>query len=104
MVHRITTGGATMIAVTAPARELLRTVDVPPDRALRLEPEDDGRLAFVAGSPQSDDQVVEDQGQEVLRIAAPVSDELDGHSLDRVETPEGPRLTIRRPAAGTPEL
>jgi iron-sulfur cluster assembly protein len=86
-----------MLAVTDPAKELLRSIEVPPDRALRLEPENDGRLAFTASSPENDDQVVEEQGQEILRIAQPVSHELDGHSLDRVETPEGPRLTIRGP-------
>jgi iron-sulfur cluster assembly protein len=96
-----------MLAVTAPAKELLRDIDVPGEDVLRLEPQDDGRLTFVAGPPQVDDQVVEEQGNEVLHIAGPVSRELDGHSLDRIETPEGPRLTIRRPddpgeLAGTP--
>ena len=91
-----------MLAVTAPARELLRSVEVPPDRALKLEPENDGRLAFTAAAPEPSDQVVEEQGQEILRIAEPISRELDGHSLDRVDTPEGPRLTIRAPGAGEP--
>jgi hypothetical protein len=86
-----------MLAVTVPARELLRDIDVPGDDVLRLEPQNDGRLTFVAGPPRLDDQVVEEQGSEILHIAAPVSKELDGHSLDRIETPEGPRLTIRRP-------
>ncbi|HEY4028315.1 MAG TPA: hypothetical protein VGO86_17950 [Candidatus Dormibacteraeota bacterium] len=78
---------------------MLRSVEVPPDRALRLEPENDGRLAFTASPPDPNDQVVEDQGHEILRIAEPISRELDGHSLDRVETAEGPRLTIRGPEA-----
>jgi hypothetical protein len=86
-----------MLAVTEPAMELLRDVDVPGDEVLRLDPQDDGRLTFVAGPPRVDDQVVERLGQEVLHIAGPVSRELDGHSLDRIETPEGPRLTILRP-------
>jgi iron-sulfur cluster assembly protein len=86
-----------MLAVTTPAKELLRDIEVPGDDVLRLEPQDDGRLTFVAGPPQGDDQVVEEQGNEVLHIAGPVSRELDGHSLDRIETPEGPRLTIRQP-------
>lgn len=87
-----------MLAVTMPAKELLRGIEVPADRGLRLEPENDGRLTFVAGPPQADDQVVEDRGEEVLRIAGIVSQEFDGHSLDRVDTPEGPRLTLRGPA------
>jgi len=89
-----------MLAVTSPAKELLRSVEVPPETALRLQPENNGRLAFVAGAPEADDQIVEDGGQEILRIAAPISNELDGHSLDRIETAEGPRLTIRSPANG----
>lgn len=87
-----------MLGVTNPAKELLRTIEVPEDRGLRLEPENDGRLTFVAGPPQTGDQVVEDRGEEVLRIAGIVSQEFDGHSLDRVDTPEGPRLTLRGPA------
>jgi len=90
-----------MLAVTTPAKELLRGVDVPGEDVLRLEPENDGRLTFVAGPPEPDDQVVKDAGQEVLRIAEPVAKEFDGHSLDRIETAEGPRLTIRGPAGAT---
>ncbi|HYW23627.1 MAG TPA: hypothetical protein VE953_05645 [Terriglobales bacterium] len=86
-----------MLAVTAPAKELLRDIDIPGEDVLRLEPQEDGRLSFVAGPPLLDDQVVEEQGAEILHIAAPISRQLDGHSLDRIDTPEGPRLTIRRP-------
>jgi hypothetical protein len=86
-----------MLTVTSPAKELLREIDVPDDRGLRLEPVEGGRLGFVAGHPRPDDQVVEESGQEVLRIAGTVSQQLDGHSLDRVDTPEGPRLAINRP-------
>jgi hypothetical protein len=86
-----------MLAITAPAMELLRDIDVPGDDVLRLDPQQDGRLSFVAGPPLLDDQVVEEEGNEILHIAGPVSQQLDGHSLDRIETPEGPRLTIRRP-------
>jgi hypothetical protein len=92
-----------MLAVTSPAKDLLRGIEVPPDRSLRLEPENDGRLTFVAGPPEQDDQVVEDRGEEVLRIAGVVSAEFDGHSLDRVDTPEGPRLTLRGPATAAAE-
>ena len=91
-----------MLAVTTPAKELLRGVDVPGSDVLRLEPQTDGKLTFVAGPPMADDQVVEDGDQVVLRIAGAVSTELDGHSLDRVETPEGPRLTIRAPEEREP--
>ena len=93
-----------MLAVTAPAKELLRDVDVPGSDVLRLEPQHDGRLTFVAGPPMADDQVVEDGDQDVLHIAGAVSSELDGHSLDRVETPDGPRLTIRAPEEPEPAI
>ena len=86
-----------MLMVTAPAKELLRTIEIPDDQALRLEPVESGKLGFVAGQPRPDDQVVEESGQEVLRIDGAVSDQLDGHALDRVETREGPRLTITSP-------
>ena len=86
-----------MLMVTAPAKELLRTIEIPEDLALRLEPVEGGELGFVAGSAHPDDQVVEESGQEVLRIDVVVSDQYDGHALDRVDTTEGPRLTINRP-------
>ena len=86
-----------MLNVTAPAKELLRTIETPEDRALRLEPLEGGKLGFTAGPPRPDDQVVQESGEEVLRIAAELSTELDGHALDRVDTSEGPRLTINRP-------
>jgi hypothetical protein len=86
-----------MLTVTAPAKELLRTIEIPDDRALRLDPVQDGQLGFVAGPPRPDDQVVEDSGQEVLRIAGELSSQLDGHRIDRMETDDGPQLTINRP-------
>lgn len=55
------------------------------------------RLGFVAGQPRPDDQVVEESGQELLRIDGAVSQQLDGHRLNRVDTAEGPRLTIEVP-------
>jgi Fe-S cluster assembly iron-binding protein IscA len=91
-----------MLTVTAPAKELLRTIDTPDERSLRLDPGASGQLDFVAGPPRPDDQVVEESGQELLRIAGEVSQQLDGHNLDRVETPEGPRFSISRPDQPVP--
>ena len=91
-----------MLTVSAPAKELLRTIEIPDDRALRLDPAEGGQLGFFAGAPQPDDQVVRESGEEVLRVAGVISDQLDGHSLERVETPEGPRLTINRPEDAAP--
>ena len=86
-----------MITISSTAKEMLRAVDLPEGSALRLEPAEDGRLAFVAGPAQQGDQVVEEGGEELLRIAGFVSEQLDGHNLDRVDTPEGPRLTMASP-------
>jgi hypothetical protein len=86
-----------MLTVTAPARELLRAFDTPDERCLRLEPVGDGNLGFVAGPARPDDQVVEESGQELLRIAGAVSQQLDGHRLDRVDTADGPGLAISSP-------
>jgi hypothetical protein len=91
-----------MLTVTAPARELLRSIDTGGLQGLRLEPAEDGGLGFMAGPPRPDDQVVEDAGQEVLRIAGGVSEQLDGHSLDRVDTAEGPGLAISSPNEPVP--
>jgi iron-sulfur cluster assembly protein len=42
----------------------------------------------------SDDQVVEHYGEAVLHIAGPVSQALDGSTLDAVDTPDGPGIGI----------
>lgn len=91
-----------MLTVTTPAKELLRAIDFRDEGVLRLDPLEGGQLGFVAGTPKPDDQIVEEAGQGLLHIAAPVSQHYDGHSLDRVETPEGPRLTITGPGEGVP--
>lgn len=86
-----------MLAVTPQAKELLRGIDSQDQGVLRLEAMDTGQLGFVSGPAQPGDQVVEEQGQDLLHIAAPVSDRYDGHELDRVEGPQGPQFTITRP-------
>lgn len=86
-----------MLAVTPQAKELLRGIDSQNEGVLRLEAMDTGQLGFVSGPAQPGDQVVEEQGQDLLHIAAPVSDRYDGHELDRVEGPQGPQFTITRP-------
>ena len=91
-----------MIAVTTPAKELLRDIDLPEDTVLRLDPSEQGRLAFVSGPAQPDDQVVDDGGHELLHIAGLVSQQLDGHRLDRIDTNQGSQLTLRAPNDGSP--
>ncbi|CAN5876297.1 hypothetical protein BH23ACT11_BH23ACT11_30720 [soil metagenome] len=92
-----------MISVTEEAKELFLEVDRPEGTTLRLDPVTDEssgetQIGLGAGEQQNGDQVVEHAGEEVLYIAAPVSDALDGSTLDRVETPEGPGIGIA-PAA-----
>lgn len=86
-----------MLAVTDEAKDLLRGIEPHTEGVLRLEALDSGELGFVSGPAQSGDQVVQEQGESLLHIAAPISDRYDGHELDRVEGPQGPQFTITRP-------
>ncbi|HZY65206.1 MAG: hypothetical protein M3N10_05415 [Actinomycetota bacterium] len=91
-----------MIEVTEEAKELFLDVDRPEGAVLRLDPVTDEssgetQIGLGAGEQQDGDQVVEHAGEDVLYIAAPVSEALDGSTLDRVETPEGPGIGIAPP-------
>lgn len=93
-----------MITVTEGARDLFLRVEHPEGTVLRLDPvtdEDAGRvgIGIAAGEPRAEDQVVEHRGESLLHIAAPVSEALDGSTLDLVETPEGPGIGITPPGA-----
>lgn len=95
------------IRVTDGAKELLESVhqgmqEHPQGQVLRLEATRDQRLGFVFGEPKADDQVVERQGEDLLHIPSPLSSELDGGVIDRVDTPEGPRFgfTMDQPPDG----
>ena len=88
-----------MITVTEEARELFQSVEKPEGTVLRLDPveqDEQGQtqIGLVAGEPQGDDEVVEHDGQDLLHIAAPVSEALDGASIDKVETEEGVGFSI----------
>ena len=91
-----------MITVTEEAKELFLNVDHPDGTVLRLDPVVDQntgetQIGMSAGEPMSDDQVVEHNGESLLHIAAPVSEALDGSTLDAVNTPEGPGIGITTP-------
>ena len=91
-----------MITVTEEAKELFLNVEYPDDTVLRLDPVVDQntgetQIGISAGEPMSDDQVVERDGEAVLHIAAPVSQALDGSTLDAVDTPTGPGIGITTP-------
>ena len=91
-----------MITVTEEAKELFLNVEYPDDTVLRLYPVVDqstgeAQIGISAGEPMSDDQVIERDGEAVLHIAAPVSQALDGSTLDAVDTPTGPGIGITTP-------
>ena len=79
-----------MIIVTEEAKALLSTIEHPEGTVLRLDPvaQDQATeqitLSFAPGEPHGDDQIVEQEGEEVLRIAAPVSEVLNGGTMDVV--------------------
>ncbi|BBL80856.1 hypothetical protein RxyAA322_27100 [Rubrobacter xylanophilus] len=96
-----------MIEVTEEAKELFRNVEHPEGTVLRLDPmvdENTGQtmVGIAAGEPREDDQVVEHQGEPLLHIAAPVSEALDGSTLNVVDTPEGPGIGITAPGQEPP--
>ncbi len=77
---------------------MLATIERPEGTVLRVEPAGQDRLQLVVGDAQPGDQVVEREGQDLLRISAAVTNLLDGLAMDRVDTEEGPRLTFVREA------
>lgn len=94
-----------MIAVTEEAKELFSTVEHPEGTVLRLDPATDEatgetRIGLSAGEPRVDDQVVDHNGDELLRIHASVSEALDGSILNLVETPEGTGIGLTTPESG----
>ena len=64
--------------------------------SLRLVIDPPGRLGLVPGREGYGDQVVEHEGTTVLLIADEVLPALDGMTLDLEDTPEGPKLAVRR--------
>jgi iron-sulfur cluster assembly protein len=91
-----------MITVTEGAKKLFLNVEYPDDAVLRLDPVVDQntgetQIGISTGEPMSDDQVVEHEGEPLLHIAAPVSEALDGSTLDAVDTPQGPGVGIVTP-------
>ena len=91
-----------MITVTEEAKELFLSVEHPEGTILRLDPvidQESGetQIGLAAGEPKGDDQVVEHEGESLLHIAAPVSEALDGSTLNLVDTPEGPAIGIGIP-------
>jgi iron-sulfur cluster assembly protein len=80
--------GNILIIVTQEAKALLGTIEHPQGTVLRLDPvaqdqaTEQVTLTFAPGEPRDDDQIVEQEGEEVLRIAAPLSELLNGSTMD----------------------
>jgi hypothetical protein len=85
-----------MVTVTDSAKDLLQVLAHPAGTVLRLEPMggETGDIALVTGEEQEADQVVERDGADLLHVPAAISGALDGATIDAVETPEGPRLSL----------
>ncbi len=91
-----------MITVTEEAKKLFLSVERPEGTILRLDPVKDQstretQIELSAGEPRGDDQVVEHHGESLLHIAAPVSEALDGSTLNLMDTSEGPAIGIATP-------
>ena len=62
---------------------------------------DELQVRLGAGRPKGNDQIIEYGGKDLLRIARSVSEELNGSTIDLVETLEGPALGIKPSRGGT---
>jgi hypothetical protein len=97
-----------MITVTEEAKMLLKHVERPEGTVLRLDPVDahpengKAQVGLRFGEPTDDDQVVEHEERDLLRIAWPVSEALNGSTLHLVQTPEGRGLGIESPKTEPP--
>ena len=100
-----------MITVTDEAKEILEGYEFPEGTVLRLDSvsghhrHDEFCVRVGAGLPQDDDQIIEHRGKDLLRIARHVSEELNGSSVERVETLDGPAVGLKPPPLpGNPPL
>jgi hypothetical protein len=98
-----------LITVIEEAKEILRDYECPEGTVLRLDSvnghhrHDEFCVRVGAGLPQDDDQIVEHRGKDLLCIARHVSEELNGSTVERVETLDGPAVGLKpRPLPGHP--
>ena len=88
-----------MLTVTERASELLWEIQKDrdePEKTLRLVKQGDQyELSF--GEAQEGDQVATHQEEAVLLIDEELSTALDGITIDRADTAQGPRLTMSGP-------
>lgn len=86
-----------MIRVTEDAKELFGTLERPEGKTMRLDLVAADQVGLVFGEPEATDQVVSHQGEDLLHIAGPLSEALDGATIDKVDTPQGPSFSIVPP-------
>ena len=99
-----------MITVTEEAKVLLKNVELerPEGAVLRLDPmtprpeNGEAQIGLYFGEPRDNDQVVEHEERDLLRIAWPVSEALNGSTLHLVQTPQGRGLGIDPPKTEPP--
>lgn len=105
--------------MTEEAKALIEAQEIPEGTVLRLDPVEadpdavtpdaEGvRIGFAPGEPEEGDQVIEHDGEQVLRISAPVSVLLSGSTIEVVaresRNGSGPldvTLGIRPPTDGS---
>ena len=89
-----------MLTVTEDAKQILKekllanTED--PELVLRLKRDPGGQLGLVLDKEAPDDYVVEHEETRVLLIGKELADVVDELTLTTEDTPEGPKLVIRR--------
>ena len=89
-----------MLTVTEDAKQILKekllanTED--PELVLRLKRDPGGQLGLVLDRQAPDDYVVEHEETKVLLIGKELADVVDELTLTTEDTPEGPKLVIRR--------
>ena len=87
-----------MLAITDDAKELLRDVleqRGQPGQALRLAETADG-LEVALDQAAEDDVIYDVDGRDVLIVRRDLADRMDGTTIQREESQDGPRLAISK--------
>lgn len=93
---------------TEKARHLFREVDSPDGTVPRLDPAtaegltDETQVRMVIGELKNDDQVLQHEGEGLLRLAGPVSEAPNVSITALVETILGPVVATKPPDDGPP--
>jgi iron-sulfur cluster assembly protein len=78
----------------AALKQYLETQEGEEDQVLRLVSDGEGHHGFSLDTPNSDDQIVEHDGEPVMVIEPTISEDLSDNILDLKETPSGVSLTL----------